>query len=274
VRVGEREASSSMDCHFPSTGRRHFTCQPAELGARSPQDTELEGDAVLDDTFANVIVALLKQHGQMTVEELLLKLTGKERSEVIAALAVLLAGGSVQLSPRKKYYVRGHLTPAAAATKGIQHARSAVVEFGVVSASGTGFAFDGRIVMPGDILTNQELMDAFRVNNIRGIRVSKATNSIVIVSSVSNSLYRDRWQDGVFSYTGEGRSGDQSMKGGNGAIADSVSSRASLILFFKRKPNTYEFQGEVRLSSAPVSEQQPDEAGLIRRVWVFPLSAI
>jgi hypothetical protein len=227
-----------------------------------------------DDTLENLVVARLKRYGQATATDLEGQFQGKDSREVTSALRSLESRALIRRSPRGSYYVPGHITPAMIVQPQVVRARSALVEFGADMPKGGAFSFNGRVVMPGDALTNRELVDGFRVGNSRGIRVSKATGTILLVSSVHNDLYEDRWQDGVYKYTGEGRLGDQPMTGGNLAVADSPLSGASLLLFFKRKTNAYEFQGEVRLDAAPFAEQQPDETGLIRRVWVFPLAAV
>ena len=128
--------------------------------------------------------------------------------------------------------------------------------------------------MPGDVLSHLDLLDIFRVGNMGGIRISKTVGAIVLISSVHNDLYEDRQQGEVFNYTGEGKLGDQALTRGNRAIDRSPDSGIPLLLFFKRATNEYEFQGEVRLASEPSQEQQPDEDGMMRTVWVFPLEAV
>ena len=228
----------------------------------------------MSDTLKNLVTAHLRQSGQLTQGELAEKLAGVSSADLAAALSSLTALAAVKRSPRGKYYLPGHTVAAPASIRTAPGGKSALVQFGVVSGSGSGFSVDDRLIMPGDVMTNRELMDALHVSNMGGIRVSRATRSVVIVSSADNTLYKDRWQDGVFNYTGKGQYGDQEMTGGNAAIADSRQSGDHLVLFFKRKANQYEFQGEVRLAEDPKSEQQADENGMMRRVWVFPLTAI
>ena len=57
---------------------------------------------------------------------------------------------------------------------------------------------------PGDKLTNEEIQEVFKVGNMGGMRRSKATNTLVLVSDHTKSLYHDRWIDGLFHYTGMG----------------------------------------------------------------------
>jgi hypothetical protein len=228
----------------------------------------------LSESLGSIIVAVLTRDGQMTDEEIQSSIQCSELAVLNAELERLVNQGSIRRSPRKNYYVPGHCAPAPAVTQRVPRARSAAVQFGGSSGSGEGFAFDGRIVMPGDVLTNRELMDAFRVSSMGGIRISKTTNVIVLVTSVDNAVYQDRWKDGVFSYTGEGMKGDQAMAKGNLALANSASSGTPLLLFFKRKTNEYVFEGEVQLSAEPTVEQQQDETGLMRCVFMFPLKLV
>ena len=229
----------------------------------------------MNETLANNVVARLKQDGHLPLAELVSRLAASDPDEVERTLAALVKRGEVKLSRGGQYYVSGHVTPPAPAkTRSKRDARTAIVQFGVHSGSGVGFEVDGQLVMPGDVRTHQELLDLFSVSNMGGIRVSKMVGAIVLISSVHNDLYADRQQGEVFHYTGEGRHGDQTMTRGNRAIERSLDAGTPLLLFFKKATNEYEFQGEVRLAGEPTQEQQPDEDGMMRTVWVFPLEAV
>lgn len=220
-----------------------------------------------------LVIAFLKQSGQTTADDLAAGLSVKDSGELQRILGALVADGSLKLSPRGNYYVPGHLVPSPK-PRPVGASGSAVVAFGLNTPTGTGFEADGRLVVPGDVLTNRQLMEIFRVSSMGGIRVSKATGCVLVVSSVDNDLYKDRWNERMFMYTGEGRFGDQTMSRGNLALADARSAGRPLLLFFKRKTNAYEFQGEVRVAGPVASEQQPDETGLVRRVFLFPLTTV
>jgi 5-methylcytosine-specific restriction protein A len=45
------------------------------------------------------------------------------------------------------------------------------------------------MIKKGDILTNKELMDYFKISNSGGMRRSKLTNSLVLISDHTKSLY-------------------------------------------------------------------------------------
>ena len=46
-----------------------------------------------------------------------------------------------------------------------------------------------------------------------GMRRSKRTNTLVIISDDTKDLYRDVWRDGILHYTGMGKVGDQVLEG-------------------------------------------------------------
>lgn len=47
-----------------------------------------------------------------------------------------------------------------------------------------------------------------------------------------------------------------------------------IYLFSNDAPNSYKYEGKVRLSSSPYSAQQEDKNGELRKVYVFPLELI
>lgn len=63
----------------------------------------------------------------------------------------------------------------------------------------------------GQILKNNELVEIFKCGNMGGMRRSKATNTLVIVTDHTKGLYKDKWKGGVLHYTGMGKVGDQDL---------------------------------------------------------------
>ena len=63
----------------------------------------------------------------------------------------------------------------------------------------------------GDILINDDICRTFKCSPQGGMRRSKRTNSLVIVSDHTKSIYEDRWEKDIFHYTGMGLNGDQSL---------------------------------------------------------------
>lgn len=65
---------------------------------------------------------------------------------------------------------------------------------------------------PGDCISNKQLIEIFKCGVSGGMRRSHKTNTLVIVSDHTKSIYEDRWVDGIFHYTGMGLEGDQSLE--------------------------------------------------------------
>ena len=63
----------------------------------------------------------------------------------------------------------------------------------------------------GQILKNADVVDTFKCGNMGGMRRSKTTNTLVIVSDYTKGIYHDKWIGGVLHYTGMGKNGDQDI---------------------------------------------------------------
>jgi 5-methylcytosine-specific restriction protein A len=125
---------------------------------------------------------------------------------------------------------------------------------------------------PGDTLDNRKLCALFKCSSQGGLRRSLRTDSLVLVSDHTRSLYEDRWVDNVFHFTGMGLRGDQDLAARqNRTLRESGDTGVKLFLFEVFEPNRYLFVGRVRLEGSPYAEQQPDVDGKTRRVWKFPL---
>lgn len=63
----------------------------------------------------------------------------------------------------------------------------------------------------GETLKNSDIVEKFKCGNMGGMRRSKTTNTLVIVSDYTKGIYHDKWIGGVLHYTGMGKSGDQDI---------------------------------------------------------------
>jgi Fic family protein len=73
----------------------------------------------------------------------------------------------------------------------------------------------------------------------------------------------------------KGVCGDQSLYNGqNWTLASSPKTHVKIYLFAAVDKNQYRFEGQVELAAQPYQEQQHDEAGMQRLVWVFPLQRV
>ena len=124
----------------------------------------------------------------------------------------------------------------------------------------------------GDVIYNNTLQEIFRCSSQGGMRRSRRTNSLVIISDYTRSIYEDRWEGDVFHYTGMGLEGDQSLDSRqNKTLAQSHVNGVSVFLFEVFIPKQYFYQGQVELAGSPYQEQQLDRNDNLRSVWVFPL---
>ena len=58
----------------------------------------------------------------------------------------------------------------------------------------------------GQIIKNADIVGIFKCGNMGGMRRSRTTNTLVIVSDYTKGLYHDKWIGGVLHYTGMGKS--------------------------------------------------------------------
>jgi 5-methylcytosine-specific restriction protein A len=124
----------------------------------------------------------------------------------------------------------------------------------------------------GSILNNEQLCSRFGCSPYGGMRRSKKTETLVIVSNHVVSIYHDRWVDGIFHYTGMGQTGDQSLTSTqNKTLAESDTNNVGVHLFEVDREGEYRYQGLVQLAANPYQEMQPDQFQTDRYVWVFPL---
>ena len=124
----------------------------------------------------------------------------------------------------------------------------------------------------GEVVSNYDLTKEFQVGNMGGMRRSKKTNSLVLISDNTKGLYHDEWVDGVLNYTGMGKIGDQVLDGNqNRTLYDSDSNDVDVYLFEVDTPGEYRFSGKVVLAGTPFHATQNDDEGNPRKVWIFPL---
>lgn len=126
------------------------------------------------------------------------------------------------------------------------------------------------------ILTYQQVEDHFGINIAgfgRGINPTAST--VVLISSIGTSsgnfVYHDKWtEDGDYLYSGEGRTGDQTMTKGNLAIKNAERDNKALHLFVKFSPKEYYYQGVFTLVDYTYEDEQ-DKSGNVRKEYKFRL---
>jgi len=127
----------------------------------------------------------------------------------------------------------------------------------------------------GAELTNNEMRTTFKCGNMGGMRRSKQTGTLVIISDDTKGLYKDVWKNGVLHYTGMGKVGDQVLTGNqNGTLYYSDSNGVEVHLFEVVKRRVYTYRGVVKLADEPYKAKQLDDNGNLRDVWMFPVMPI
>ena len=127
----------------------------------------------------------------------------------------------------------------------------------------------------GDEVSNEEMRTIFQCGNMGGMRRSKKTGTLVIISDDTKGLYKDVWKNGILHYTGMGKVGDQVLNGNqNRTLYDSEVNGVEVHLFEVLKKTVYTYRGVMVLADTPYQSEQLDETGKIRKVWMFPLKPV
>lgn len=134
--------------------------------------------------------------------------------------------------------------------------------------------FDPGLEM-GDKITFAKLREIFACGNMGGMLYTKKYKTLVIISNETKGIYPDKWMGPILHYVGMGRKGDQTLKGNSNKILyESDTNGVTVHLFVVLKKNEYTYKGIVELADKPYNEMQPDDDGMMRQVWVFPVKVI
>ncbi|MDY2856383.1 MAG: HNH endonuclease [Oscillospiraceae bacterium] len=127
----------------------------------------------------------------------------------------------------------------------------------------------------GQTIRNTDIVEIFKCGNMGGMRRSKTTNTLVIVSDYTKGLYQDKWIGGVLHYTGMGKSGDQDIHWAqNATLAKSGFNGVDVHLFEVIDTGEYIFCGRIELVGKPYTDTQPGEDSNDRKVWIFPVRPV
>lgn len=95
---------------------------------------------------------------------------------------------------------------------------------------------------------NSDIVRIFKCGNMGGMRRSKATNTLVIVSDYTKGIYHDKWIGGVLHYTGMGKTGDQDIHWAqNATLAACGQSDVDIHLFEVINSGEYIYCGRIEL---------------------------
>lgn len=129
------------------------------------------------------------------------------------------------------------------------------------------------------ILTYKEVEEQFNIKIAGfGRGINKTPSTVVLISSVdkkkSGFVYHDHWtNDGDYIYSGEGKTGDQTMSSGNRAIMSAAKDGKAIRLFVKFSPQEYYYQGVFELVNYTY-EDDMDENGNTRKEYKFRLRKV
>lgn len=127
----------------------------------------------------------------------------------------------------------------------------------------------------GQIIKNVDIVEIFKCGNMGGMRRSRKTNTLVIISDYTKGIYHDKWIGGVLHYTGMGKSGDQDIHWAqNPTLAESGYNGVDVHLFEVMDAGEYVYCGRIELVSKPYTDVQPGEDGNNRKVWMFPIRPV
>lgn len=127
----------------------------------------------------------------------------------------------------------------------------------------------------GQAVTNDQICEIFTVSPRGGMRRSRKTNTLVVIS-FAYIVYQDRWKGDTLHLTGMGLVGDQKIDYcQNRTLYESNYNGVEVHLFEgSYLAKFYNYCGVVRLVEEPYQEKQKDENEKERLVWVFPLKPI
>lgn len=128
----------------------------------------------------------------------------------------------------------------------------------------------------GERYTNIDLMNMFHCKNSGGIRYSKETKTLILITNGTQKVYKDTICNGEILYVGEGLRGDQDIVRGNKLLYKARVSDEDVqdILFFESDCGVYTFYGHAYVNRPPYQEYQNDINGQSRKVWIFPLKIV
>src|SRR6476646_5518218 len=104
----------------------------------------------------------------------------------------------------------------------------------------------------GEDVNNKRLCGIVKCSTQGGMRRSKKTGTLVLVSNHVQSIYNDRWIGSSLHYTGMGSEGNQRLAFmQNRTLAESNTNGIDVHLFEVNRPEVYTYAGRVGLGGTP-----------------------
>ncbi len=125
----------------------------------------------------------------------------------------------------------------------------------------------------------REIEDQFNIRRAGfGRGINSTDESVILISSAEskrkNYVYHDGWtDDGMFIYSGEGKSGDQELIRGNRAVLEAEQKGKTITLFIKLSSDEYYCQGQFELVDYDIEDDEAED-GTIRQEIKFKLKKL
>lgn len=95
-----------------------------------------------------------------------------------------------------------------------------------------------------------------------GMRRSKTTSILVLITDYTKGIYHDKWIGGILHYTGIGKNGDQDINWAqNATLANYGRYGVDIHLFEVMDAGEYIYCGRIELITKPYVDTQPGEDG-------------
>ncbi len=131
----------------------------------------------------------------------------------------------------------------------------------------------------GDLYTNDQIRSTLQIENLGGIRPSVDSKNnmrhLAILTAAGDTKrsfvdnpYRDRIENDILLFTGQGREGDQQLTGRNKRLLEQYSSPIPYYGFITEHQQAYRFLGLLEIVRH-YQEQQLDRKNNLRKVWLF-----
>ena len=144
---------------------------------------------------------------------------------------------------------------------------------------GFGEDYHSEYLKTKPTLTYQEVEKIFGIQiSGFGRGINPTASSVVLISVIEKKkdafVYHDRWTtDGDYIYSGEGKSGDQTMTRGNAAIQNAKRDNKKLDLLVKFSSDKYIYQGVFELVDYEYVDDKGED-GLLRKEYKFRLRKV
>ena len=144
---------------------------------------------------------------------------------------------------------------------------------------GFGVDYHSEYLKTKPTLTYQEVEKLFGIQiSGFGRGINPTAPSVILISVIEKKkdsfVYHDRWTaDGDYIYSGEGKSGDQSMTRGNAAILNAKRDNKKIDLLVKFSSDKYIYQGVFELVDYEYVDDKGED-GLLRKEYKFRLRKV